>query len=129
MDDFWNDAFAVHATTKYTGKLDFLTLAVLPDFQRCGLGGILLEWAGYKAALEGIPCFGDATAKGLPLYLANGCKQIGLVVMEERTYEKTGGGRMPVLAERLETPVLRWDAENVTTERLEKAAKKYKFPR
>jgi GNAT superfamily N-acetyltransferase len=105
--------------TPFTGKLDFKTLAVLPEYQRRGVGERLLEYAGCRAYEEGIPIFGDATEKGLPLYLKNGGKLIGRVVLEEQIIEQRGKAE-PIKIRRLEMPVLRWDADWLSKERLEK---------
>lgn len=78
-----------------------------------------MEFCGCKAYAEAIPVFGDATAKGLPLYLRNGGKEIGRIVLEERVIQLAGKAE-PVKLERLETPVLRWDANWASPERLKR---------
>ena len=123
LSDFWTQAYAVHATTPYDGKLDFRTLAVLPEYQRQGIGEKLLEWAGGRARQEAIPIFGDATEKGRKLYLRKGAKEIGRVILQERTVErgaKSGLVKLP----RLETPVMRWDASCLSLEDLIKISPK-----
>lgn len=119
LDDFWTQAYAIHATTPFSGKLDFKTLAVLPDYQRQGCGEKLLEYCGYRAYEEGIPVFGDATSQGLQLYLRNGAREIGRIVLREQVIEQPGKSE-PIKLPRLETPVLRWDADWLSKERLEK---------
>lgn len=119
INDFLTQAYAIHASTPYSGKLDFKTLAVHPAYQRRGFGERLMEYCGCKAYAEAIPVFGDATAKGLPLYLRNGAKEIGRIVLMEQVIQLAGMAE-PVKLERLETPVLRWDADWASPERLEK---------
>ena len=119
LSDFWTQAYAVHATTSYDGKLDFKTLAVLPSYQRRGCGEKLLEWAGWRAHEEAIPIFGDATEKGRELYIRNGAKEIGRVILQEQTVGRDGDSPLVKLP-RLETPVMRWDANWLSRERLGK---------
>lgn len=76
-----------------------------------------MEYCGYRAYEEGIPVFGDATAKGLPLYLRNGAREIGRIVLREQVIEQAGKSE-PITLPRLETPVLRWDADWLSKERL-----------
>lgn len=109
MDDFNNQAYTIHATTPFTGKLDFKTLAVLPGLQRKGLGEKLVEYSGFRADKENIPIFFDATAKGFRLYVRKGGSEIGKIVQEEQIVESREGGQ-PIKLDRLETPVLRWDS-------------------
>lgn len=78
-----------------------------------------MEFCGCKAYEEAIPVFGDATAKGLPLYLRNGGKEIGRIILEEQVVQQAGKTE-PVRLGRLETPVLRWDSNWASPERLEK---------
>ena len=127
IDTFWKDEVVIHERTgkPSNGKLDFLTLAVLPQYQRRGVGDRLLEYAAYRALKEGIPIFADASAKGLPLYLANGCEVIGTVVLPETTYKKAFGRRV-VKRDRLETPVIRWDGANATSGRVKLAQSRLK---
>lgn len=84
------------------------------------MGQKILEYAGNRANEEKIPMFGDATEKGLPLYLKVGGKQIGTIIMPEHKYEKSGRDKMPITVDRLETPVLRWDAANLPQSRFKK---------
>ncbi|MCJ1466770.1 hypothetical protein MMC07_005390 [Pseudocyphellaria aurata] len=121
LDDFWTQAYAIHATTPFSGKLDFKTLAVLPGYQRQGFGEKLIEYGGYRAYEEGIPVFGDATSKGLQLYLRNGAREIGRIVLQEQVVERPGQSE-PIKLPQLETPVLRWDAGWASKERIEKVA-------
>lgn len=123
LSDFWTQAYTIHATTPYDGKLDFKTLAVLPSYQRRGCGEKLLEWAGLRAYEEGIPIFGDATEKGRELYIRNGAREIGRVILLEQTVEREGKAGLVKLP-RLETPVMRWDANWLTQERLGKTTLK-----
>ncbi len=118
IDDFWNQELTAHNSTEYTDKIDFYTLAVLPEYQRQNVGGRLMVWVGRRAAKECVPLFGDASAKAKELYLNLGGKIIGNIVQQDTTYEKTWCGRkLPArTAKRLETPVMRWDAKDVSKE-------------
>lgn len=121
LNDFWTQAYAIHATTPFSGKLDFKTLAVLPGYQRQGFGEKLMEYAGYRAYKEGIPVFGDATSKGLQLYLRNGGREIGRIVLQEQVVEQPDQSE-PIKLPPLETPVLRWDANWLSKEHIDKIA-------
>lgn len=81
--DYHHQALAVHAATEFSSKLDFKTLAVLPAYQRKGIGEKLVEYCGFRAYAERIPVFGNASTQGLPLYVRNGYKEIGQIVLEE----------------------------------------------
>lgn len=114
LNHFWGQAFAVHETTNFTAKLDLFTFGVLPNFQRRGIGRALIEWGLERATQQRLPVFLDASTKSRSLFLRLGCKIIGQVVQENKTYEKRWcEKKLPaVYVERLETPVLRWDADS-----------------
>lgn len=119
IDKFWREEVEIHESTgkPSNGKLDVLTLAVLPQYQRRGVGERLGDYAASRAIKEGIPIFADASAKGLSMYVANGAKVIGTVVLPEKTYKKRFG-RLPVKKDIVETPVIRWNAAEVAAERV-----------
>jgi GNAT superfamily N-acetyltransferase len=120
LDKFWNQELAVHKSTGYTGKLDMLTLAVHPGFQRRGCGTRLTEWTLARAAQENLPVMADASASNLPLQQKFGFKVVGNIVQEEAIYKKIWCDKQlpPVEMKRLETPVTRWDAKNLSTEKM-----------
>jgi GNAT superfamily N-acetyltransferase len=61
------------------GKRHFLMaiLAVLPEYQRIGVGGKLLEWGLQEADREGVECWIDSSPFGLGLYKKFGWKEVG----------------------------------------------------
>lgn len=116
ITDYYRQASTIHAKTAFSGKLDFKTLAVLPAYQRQGIGEMLVEYCGFRACEEKIPVFGDASTQGLPLYIRNGCKEIGRICLQEQVVRKSDGDNAKL--ERLEVVVLRWDADWTSEERL-----------
>ena len=90
-------------------KIDFKTLAVDVNHQRQGIGEKLVEWCGVRAWMEDVPVFGDASTKGLPLYLRNGCEEIGRIKLPEQVFPEKGRPERRKL-KALEVVVLRWQA-------------------
>jgi GNAT superfamily N-acetyltransferase len=113
VESYYNQASAIHAMPEGSRYLEFKTLAVDPAYQRKGYGEKLVEWCGMRAIEDGIPVFGDASANGLPLYVRNGCKEIGRIVLPEQIVERPNGFEgEPLKFERMEVVVLRWDSES-----------------
>jgi GNAT superfamily N-acetyltransferase len=61
-------------------------LAVRPEYQRKGLGGMLLEDGLALADRDGCKTFIEASAKGLALYLKYDWKEIDEVKVDTRPY-------------------------------------------
>lgn len=59
------------------------------------------------AETEGVPTVGDASKKGINLYLKIGLKVQGTIVMEART-ARLEGTEVVVEMPRLEVPVIKW---------------------
>ena len=57
-------------------------LAVLPEWQRKGVGRRLLGWGLEKADAEGWECWLDASKKGEGLYRKFGFRDVGCVEVE-----------------------------------------------
>jgi GNAT superfamily N-acetyltransferase len=66
-------------------------LAVRPEYQRKGLGAMLLEDGLALADRDGCKTYIEASAKGLGLYLKYGWKEIDEVKVDTRPY---GGHRI-----------------------------------
>jgi len=66
-------------------------LAVRPEYQRKGLGGMLLEDGLALADRDGCKTYIEASAKGLGLYLKYDWKVIDEVTVDTRPY---GGDKM-----------------------------------
>lgn len=66
------------------GKKHFLmaVLAVMPEYQRMGVGGKLLEWGLQEADREGVECWIDASPFGLGLYKKFGWKEVSYLDVE-----------------------------------------------
>jgi GNAT superfamily N-acetyltransferase len=81
VQNYYARAEEVHKLhlTGSENKVDFKTLAIDPACQRHGFGEKLVEWCDFMAWQDDVPVFGDATTKGLPLYLKVGCKEIGQI--------------------------------------------------
>jgi len=54
-----------------------MVLCIDPDYQRKGLGRMLLRWGLDKADAEGKRAFLTSTPEGKPLYLSEGMKEMG----------------------------------------------------
>lgn len=63
-------------------------LAVLPEYQRMGIGNKLLKWGLDKADEEQVDCWIDASPYGLGLYKKFGWKEVGNLDVE---LDKWGG--------------------------------------
>lgn len=61
-------------------------LAVRPEYQRKGLGGMLLEHGLALVDRDGRKTYIEASAKGLGLYLKYGWKEIDEVKVDTRPY-------------------------------------------
>ncbi|VUC23398.1 unnamed protein product [Clonostachys rosea] len=111
LDDFWRQELIGHHSTEFTDKIDFYTLAMLPEYQRQGCAGHLFAWLWEASARDNVPVFGDASQKAIRIYCAVGAVIIGKIVQEKTTYDRTLGSRVlpSIKVPRLETPVIRWD--------------------
>ncbi|CAH0022483.1 unnamed protein product [Clonostachys rhizophaga] len=120
LDDFWRQELIGHNSTEFTDKIDFYTLAMLPEYQRKGCAGHLFAWLFEASARDNVPVFGDASAKAIRIYCAVGAVIIGKIMQEETTYERTLGNRVlpSIKVPRLETPVIRWDRPEQVSETL-----------
>ncbi|KAE8440421.1 hypothetical protein EG329_008009 [Mollisiaceae sp. DMI_Dod_QoI] len=90
-------------------RIEFRTLAVDPAYQRRGFGEKLVEWYSIRAWEEDVPVFGDASTKGLPLYLRNGCEDIGRIILPKQIVNPRDGLESIEL-DGMEVVVLRWKA-------------------
>lgn len=64
---------------------------------------------------DGLPVYGDATATALPLYVRNGCKDVGRIVLEEKLVKPKGVTETAVQKlDGLNVVVLRWDSSVLT---------------
>lgn len=93
-----------------SSRIDFKTLAVHPNYQKQKIGERLVEWCGMTAWKAAVPVFGDATTKGLPLYLKSGCKDIGRIHLPKQVVP-TGGRGDPIELDPLEIVVLKWETQ------------------
>ncbi|KAL6156000.1 hypothetical protein ACJQWK_05368 [Exserohilum turcicum] len=102
-------------------RIDARTLAILPEFQRKGLGNKLLAWGYDRVNAEQVPMFGDASKKDISLYLKTGFKLIGSVKLKARTVHlpddlahAVPNGTLgkdaatPIRLEELEVPVIKY---------------------
>lgn len=108
--DYYKQAARLHAPHlgASQSRIDFRTLAVDPAHQGRGYGERLVEWCGVAAWSEDVPVFGDATTKGLPLYLRNGCEDIGKIHLPKQVVDV--GRQHPLELEALDVVVLKWKA-------------------
>jgi GNAT superfamily N-acetyltransferase len=65
-------------------------LAVRPEYQRKGLGGLLLEHGLALADRDGARTYIEASKKGFPLYKKYGWKEFDEVVVDTRPYGGLG---------------------------------------
>ncbi|KAJ5394012.1 uncharacterized protein N7487_011653 [Penicillium crustosum] len=65
-------------------------LYVLPNYQRQGLGGLLVEFGVYEADTLGLPAYTEASPEGLGLYLKHGFKEVDRVTVD---LEQWGGSK------------------------------------
>ena len=80
----------IHATVK-TGDLNLLELKELyvrPEYQRQGLGGLLVAFGVHEADKLGLAAYTEATPEGLGLYLKHGFKEVDRVTVD---LEQWGG--------------------------------------
>ncbi|KAJ5813391.1 uncharacterized protein N7503_000141 [Penicillium pulvis] len=63
-------------------------LFVLPEYQRQGLGGLLVAYGVHRADELCLPAYTEATPEGLGLYLKHGFKEVDRVTVD---LEKWGG--------------------------------------
>lgn len=61
-------------------------LAVLPEYQRKGLGGVLLDHGLALADRDGAKTYIEASKKGVGLYLKRGWKRVGEIQTDMRPY-------------------------------------------
>lgn len=61
-------------------------LAVLPDYQRQGVGKKMLEWGLKQADELGVECWIDATPAGLGLYKKFGWEEVNVVTIDLEPY-------------------------------------------
>jgi len=103
--DFRRQALEVEKeNAECSSRLDLVTLAISPAYQRRGVGGLLMNWGLEKAREERVPVVLEATPNGLGLYLKKGFREIGECVLPSCTAEKERGVlvemgelRMPVM--------------------------------
>jgi GNAT superfamily N-acetyltransferase len=65
-------------------------LAVLPEYQGKGLGGLLLKHGLVLADRDGARTYIEASKKGFPLYKKYGWKEFDEVVVDTRPYSGQG---------------------------------------
>jgi GNAT superfamily N-acetyltransferase len=92
-------------------RIEGRSLAVLPEFQRMGVGKKLLAYMYARANEEQVSIFGDASKKGLPLYLATGCQLLGYVKLRARSFQlpndaENGGGSKIIILEDIDVPTI-----------------------
>ena len=73
-------------------------LAVRPEYQRKGIGGLLLEHGLALADRDGARTYIEASQKGLPLYKKYGWVEFDAVVVDTKPYGGNG----------LESTMLMW---------------------
>jgi GNAT superfamily N-acetyltransferase len=112
LHDYYRQAAAICAkhTQGTQSKLEFDTLAVDPAYQRHGYGEKLIEWCGMRAWEEDIVVFGDTSPQVLPLYVRNGCEEIGWIMMPEKIIEAADKCSSNIILDRIEVIVLKWKA-------------------
>lgn len=88
--------------------MEVQTIAVVPGFQRAGIGKVALKWCFDMAEAENVPVVGDASKKGINLYLQTGFKIQGTIVMEAKMARLDGRDDVVVEMPRLEVPVVTW---------------------
>lgn len=88
--------------------MEVQTIAVVPGFQRAGIGKVALKWCFDMAEAENVPVVGDASKKGINLYLQTGFKIQGTIVMEAKVARLDGRDDVVVEMPRLEVPVVTW---------------------
>lgn len=105
---FYAEATKILGGSK-ASTLETQTIAISPKYQRHGIGKLFSKWSFDMAEAEGIPTVGDASKKGINLYLKIGLKVQGTIFMEART-ARLEGAEPPVVVEipRLEVPVVKW---------------------
>lgn len=102
-------------------RIDCRSFAILPEFQRKGIGNKILAWAYDRADVEQVPIFADASRKGISLYLKTGFELIGSVKLKARTIplpddlpytgpnSATGNDRTQLIRlEEVEVPIIRY---------------------
>ncbi|GAB1194982.1 hypothetical protein APSETT444_004234 [Aspergillus pseudonomiae] len=111
IDSYYGQAAKIHAQylDADQGKLEFKTLAVHPAYQHRGYGFKLVQFCGYRASKEGVTVFGDASSHGLPLYVRNGCKEIGKIHLPSQKVDLGPHGVHNI--PELDVVVLRWKAD------------------
>lgn len=111
IDSYYGQAAKIHAQylEEGQGKLEFKTLAVHPAYQHRGYGFKLVQFCGYRASKEGVTVFGDASSHGLPLYVRNGCKEIGKICLPSQKVDLGPHGVHDI--PELDVVVLRWKAD------------------
>ncbi|KNG87021.1 hypothetical protein ANOM_004673 [Aspergillus nomiae NRRL 13137] len=111
IDSYYGQAAKIHAQylDEDQGKLEFKTLAVHPAYQHRGYGFKLVQFCGYRASKEGVTVFGDASSHGLPLYVRNGCKEIGKIHLPSQKVDLGPHGVHNI--PELDVVVLRWKAD------------------
>lgn len=102
-------------------RIEAPSLAVLPEFQRLGVGKKLMAWLFPLTDAEQVPIFADASTKGLPLYLSKGFTVIEQVKLRARTVRvpdgaQRGGDSGEIVLEGIEVPVIRKDPKAMVME-------------
>jgi GNAT superfamily N-acetyltransferase len=103
---FYEEAEQILGGSK-ANTLEAQTIAVLPGHQRGGVGKAFSKWSFDMAEAEGVRAVGDASHKGIGLYLKIGMKIRGTVVMdakESRLEDTEDVVQLP----RVEVPVVEW---------------------
>jgi GNAT superfamily N-acetyltransferase len=85
------------------------TVAVLPQYQRSGIGKAFMKWCTRHAMQEGVPAVGKATQKGVGLYVHAGAQIVGTIEMQAKTLQPKGMDIAIVLPQ-LDVPVIKFEA-------------------
>lgn len=76
--------------TNYLILVELKELYVLPNYQRQGLGGLLVAFGVHEADKLGLPAYTEASPEGLGLYLKHGFKEVDRVTVD---LEQWGGSK------------------------------------
>ena len=78
---FYDEEKAIIGEKVLENAIECKTLAVLPEFQRLGIGKKVISWMFERATKDGAVIFCDASSKGIELYLRHGLKVVGHVTL------------------------------------------------